>query len=452
MIITSSTEPRKLVSELPHITPEAKIVDRRESGFYIIDNEVMDIYAEYVGPYGIAVYSYLVKCANRFGENAFPAYDTIAQKLNISRPKVISTVAELVDVGMIKVTKRWEGGRPKSNLYEICHLKGADHSLVKQLIEQRDSKRGLPSEVDSKCGLPFDSKRGLPSTAFDSKCGLPKEDPNLFNNTPSKEERDLYIQDLPGSHATAASLSLVEESPKIVSIPEPKAQPAAVIISAVLGKENTTPTPYPAPFPMAGRNAAPSVVAGGTGDLLMDQAAAKFNGAAHRHHIDGITKQVEGLGLTMAGFREMVDAFLGKHGLLDMVSLDTDLATRTLTKAQTVILSLCGIDPRFRSVEGLQSVFDSWKENDYRGKTLPSGDQLVEHAGKMRAGVFDKAAAAPPAQVKKHSVHGKPLTERGLEIMVTHTKKQRADELEYLGKTSIPETDEEIIVWLQQQN
>lgn len=123
----------------------------------------------------------------------------------------------------------------------------------------------------------------------------------------------------------------------------------------------------------------------------MNAARDRFNGVSHRNvehrHIDGIAKQYTTLGLTSEEFTGMVNAFLAKYGMEEMVNLDTEHATRMLTRAQTVILSLCGTEKRFRSVAGLQSVFDSWAANDWRGDTLPSGDQLIEHAGKMKANV-----------------------------------------------------------------
>jgi hypothetical protein len=126
-----------------------------------------------------------------------------------------------------------------------------------------------------------------------------------------------------------------------------------------------------------------------TGDLLMDQAVARFQGNWQRpeqRHLDDLKRQVTGMDMSMTDFRQMVDAFLDKYGRREMAALTTDIATKTLSKAQDTVLSLCGIDPRFRSVAGMETVFVSWRENDYRGQTLPDGNQLVEHAGKMKAG------------------------------------------------------------------
>jgi len=127
-----------------------------------------------------------------------------------------------------------------------------------------------------------------------------------------------------------------------------------------------------------------------TGDVCMDAALARFEGTWGRRNeqqvVDGLTRQVEALGLTRDGFRLLVDEFLRKYGKLEMASLQTETATKALAKAQDIVLSICGIDRRFRSVAGLNTIFASWSANDYRGASLPTGEQLLEHAGKMKAG------------------------------------------------------------------
>lgn len=188
--------------------------------------------------------------------------------------------------------------------------------------------------------------------------------------------------------------------------PSPSTSPSAAVIMPALAAPTepaielipiqvSSPTPpVAAPLPTPLRQAqgpAPTIGVVTTGDPLVDQAVARGKGEWNRRdkrHLDDLVKQVTGLGMTMTDFRAMVDAFLDKYGRREMAAMDTDLASKTLAKAQDAVLSLCGIDARFRSVAGLEAVFVSWRENDYRGATLPDGGQLVEHAGKMKAGAI----------------------------------------------------------------
>lgn len=197
------------------------------------------------------------------------------------------------------------------------------------------------------------------------------------NNKGEGSDRDLpAVQPATFSPPLGSELvSQLSEKPK----PEP-----SPIESLPIQANNPTPPPSPLPAQSAG-----PIGVVGAGDPLINQAVARFNGEWQRrekHAIDGLTGQVAALDVTMPVFREMVDTFLDKHGLKEVAGLDTDLATRTLTRAQQIILSICAISPRFRSVADLESIFTSWRENDYRGDTLPNGDQLIEHAGKMKAG------------------------------------------------------------------
>ena len=102
--------------------------------------------------------------------------------------------------------------------------------------------------------------------------------------------------------------------------------------------------------------------------------------------VDGLMPQVKSVGLDVKTFREMVDYVLAKHGKLDMVQADTEFGRKALSKAQEACLTLAKTDPKFRSVQGIESVYQSWYDNDWRWETLPTMNQLVEHAGMMKAG------------------------------------------------------------------
>ncbi|RIK38001.1 MAG: hypothetical protein DCC55_22440 [Chloroflexi bacterium] len=96
--------------------------DNRQPGFCIIDNELLDEYAPRIGAYGVAVYALIVRFAGR-KDAAFPSYQTIADRIGISRRKAISTVQALLDMGLIEKTKRVGPTGNTSNLYTLLDLK-----------------------------------------------------------------------------------------------------------------------------------------------------------------------------------------------------------------------------------------------------------------------------------------------------------------------------------------
>lgn len=167
--------------------------DDRETGFYIVDNDVLDKYAPRIGVYGVAVYSVIVRYANR-NNSAFPSYQTIANKLDISRPKVIDTIKVLVEVGLIRKEQRFdEAGDATSNTYIVVDLKGGKQDLLPSQPDLPRGKQDLPPVVNK-------VNRG-------GKQRLPEQD--LINNTQSEQdvERDLSYTAQPIADNPAASLS-----------------------------------------------------------------------------------------------------------------------------------------------------------------------------------------------------------------------------------------------------
>lgn len=148
--------------------------DGRESGFFIIDNELIDRYGAIIGVYGVAVYNVLAQYANKNGNQVFPSYNTIADKLGISRPKVISTIAVLVDAGLITKAKRVDkAGDMTSNEYTLSSLKGGKSCLPPSKQDLPPSKQGLPQVVN---GINQGGKQRLPDQDPINKTQLDQDD------------------------------------------------------------------------------------------------------------------------------------------------------------------------------------------------------------------------------------------------------------------------------------
>ena len=126
-----------------------QIVDGRRQDFYIVDNAIIDQYGPRIGVYGIAVYSLLARMAGG-KESAFPSYQTIADKLGISRPKAISTVRDLIAAKLVIKTARTDNsGESTSNLYTLVDCGEVVNDIYHPVNDvNHSSKPDLPRVVN----------------------------------------------------------------------------------------------------------------------------------------------------------------------------------------------------------------------------------------------------------------------------------------------------------------
>ncbi len=96
------------------------------------------------------------------------------------------------------------------------------------------------------------------------------------------------------------------------------------------------------------------------------------------------------LGLSASQFRQNTDALLAGFGKTALVEAGDD---SQLNQAQELTVIMARMAERFRTTEGINSVFTSWKNNDYRGSTTPTPTQYKEHASLILAGKVKKVDA-----------------------------------------------------------
>lgn len=179
-----------------------KLRDARKRGFYIIDNDLIDKYGPEIGAYGVAVYNLIARYADGNGENSFPSYQTIAEKLGISRPKAVTTINQLVEFGLIKKDKRTDSaGDMTSNTYTLVDLGGGKPHLL-------PSKPDLPPSKQNLLGVVNDINQGgkprLPDQDTINKTQIDQEetvqakeegcDKNQVSSLPSEEKIPAYMQ------------------------------------------------------------------------------------------------------------------------------------------------------------------------------------------------------------------------------------------------------------------
>ncbi|HEX8747422.1 MAG TPA: helix-turn-helix domain-containing protein [Pyrinomonadaceae bacterium] len=142
-----------------HKPDDDQLIDGREPGFYIVDEELIDDYGSEIGTLGVAVYNVLVRHANRSGSSSFPSYQTIADKLGISRTTAINGVKILIEHKLIRKEARTdEAGDAASNNYKILHIKkrrAQSEEVVQNLdhppekLIRRGSTKSTPPSTES---------------------------------------------------------------------------------------------------------------------------------------------------------------------------------------------------------------------------------------------------------------------------------------------------------------
>lgn len=96
------------------------IEDKRRQNFFIIDNAILDVYGANLGPYGIAVYSVIVRHANANGNGSFPSFKRIAELSGMGRTKAVQSINLLVDLELISKKPRFsDAGAQTSNTYTL---------------------------------------------------------------------------------------------------------------------------------------------------------------------------------------------------------------------------------------------------------------------------------------------------------------------------------------------
>ncbi len=97
----------------------SEIRDRREKPWFYIDDAVIDIHAKAIGAFGVALYTVLVRHADREG-NLFPSHGHLQELLGASKTTIKKYLYILKDRGLIAITPRKDAsGDATSNLYTL---------------------------------------------------------------------------------------------------------------------------------------------------------------------------------------------------------------------------------------------------------------------------------------------------------------------------------------------
>lgn len=118
------------------------IKDRRKSGWYRIDNIILDKYSAELGAYGIAVYNALARLADNETRTTFRSSRRIASLLHISQRKVVERLRMLAKLKLIEITCReTSDGDRDTNEYTLLDLaENSEHDTTPVAMPARARK------------------------------------------------------------------------------------------------------------------------------------------------------------------------------------------------------------------------------------------------------------------------------------------------------------------------
>ncbi len=101
----------------------------RIQGRFWIEDAIIDRYAPHIGAIGVAVYAYLARRADRQGV-CFPSYQTVAQRLNLSRRTVITYIRLLEQHGLLVAATRGATKGRRANAYRLVSLPSTENGAA----------------------------------------------------------------------------------------------------------------------------------------------------------------------------------------------------------------------------------------------------------------------------------------------------------------------------------
>lgn len=171
-------------TELPII-----VRDGRRTHFFTIDNILLDQYGKRLGAYGLAVYMALCRFANRQSE-CWPSYQTIAERVGMSRRQVIREIKKLETLGLIAVQPQYDEhtGEQRSNLYILLEVCAPQSEGDDSQSRGNDSQSPPPTDTRSWGSARQSGGSDWVSRSDDSQSCPPRDTQSWGDDSQSREE------------------------------------------------------------------------------------------------------------------------------------------------------------------------------------------------------------------------------------------------------------------------
>jgi len=96
-----------------------KIRDKRNKGWFWLDNDYLNGYAKVFGPVGTSVYLSICRHVDTKTQKCFPSQSFIAQELGISDRTVRKYLQLFIKHSLMEVEKERKGGKWLNNIYSL---------------------------------------------------------------------------------------------------------------------------------------------------------------------------------------------------------------------------------------------------------------------------------------------------------------------------------------------
>jgi len=180
-----------------------KIRDRRQRGWFYLDNDYLNGFARFLGPIGTAIYVSLCRHAD-ISQKCFPSNRLIAKELNIAERTVRNHIRKLEEWNIIFVERErdWETKKFKNNIYylldrsewkkpEATDALGkprASHDTNQRQITTKNQRHQLPNK-NTKVEVNTLKKTQIASANADAVWRLEDKLKEMF----SAHRRDIHI-------------------------------------------------------------------------------------------------------------------------------------------------------------------------------------------------------------------------------------------------------------------
>lgn len=139
-----------------------KVRDKRQRGWFWLDQEYFNGYAKIFGPIGLSVYLSLCRHADNETQECWPSMELIAEEIGVSRISVVRHLKKLEDFRIINVKREKDpqSNRQLNNVYTLTDKSewkqkpGISKTHGKPSISENESRVSSPSiskiqELDS---------------------------------------------------------------------------------------------------------------------------------------------------------------------------------------------------------------------------------------------------------------------------------------------------------------
>lgn len=191
-----------------------RVKESRRFAFYMVDNEIIDVYASKIGVYGVALYNFFCRHAN---QGAVQIFSTSAAKcLGMSRSKFFETVSVLCEEGLISRESSVDSdGLHHASIYTLLPVPKSRTRKENDKESATESDGGSPPD-----GLPPSPSGGLGSSVIRTTVVHEVDGKELNTTSSDTKETNTYSPSAESENDSASGESgrdtLVDEKQNLI--------------------------------------------------------------------------------------------------------------------------------------------------------------------------------------------------------------------------------------------